>query len=168
MKILRKLPGAPAPTKAARVNTMSNDKYMNSLAIVADTPISLKGDDPPWKKITADQHAKVGDAGRAAAKEKARVRAIPVIELYKNGASNEDIAAATGIPAKTVRDIISRYTKSGKVKITPSKEDLRLAELFNSGMSYKDMAELMNFTGGALSSKLYKIRRMGLIGKREI
>lgn len=145
---------------------MSIDKYMNSIAIVADTPISLKSGDPPMEKKATDSHAKVGDAGRAASKEKARVRAIPVIELYKNGASNEEIAAATGIPAKTVGGIIGRYIKSGQVEITPSKEDLRLAELFNSGTSYKDMAELMNFTGGALSSKLYKIRRMGLIGKR--
>ena len=165
MKILRKLPDAPEPTRPVRINTLSTDKYMNSL--IGNTPAPLDKSGLNRDHNDGDHEKKIGEEGRVSAIEKARQRAVPVIELYKNGATNAEISAATGICERTVRGIIGRYIKSGKIKVTPSSEDKELAELYNSGKSYDEMADEMNLTGGALSSKLHKIRKMGLIGKRE-
>ena len=159
MKILRRLPEAPAPTKAVRVNSQTIDPYMDidNLEPVTDDEVEKQ-----TKKMP-----KVGDAGRLASIEKARKRAEPVIKLYKDGSTTREISEATGIPERTVRGIIGRYIKNGELQITPTKTERLLAELYNSGKSYKEMQELVGLSSGSLSSKLYRLRKIGLIGKRE-
>lgn len=161
MKILRPLPDAPTPTKPVRTKAKERIDW----ATIDDDPIT--SDLSARKSSRSESKPKsVGAAGRELAMENARKRAMPIIELYKNGATVPEIATATGLKERTINGIIGRYIKSGKVAVTPSHEDKRLAELYNSGMSYNDMAGLLQLTGGALSSKIHKIRRMGLIGNR--
>ena len=167
MKIIRRLPDAPVPTKPVKVK----EKAPRLSSAIDLDPVVV--DDPPEPKKEKPSHAvpqkkqaKNAEIGCSAAAEKARQRAVPVIELYKQGELTADIAEATGIPERSVKGIIARYIKAGKVKKTPNKEDRYIAELYNAGLNYSEMAEKLGTTGGAVASKLRKIRRMGLIGKR--
>lgn len=169
MKILRKLPDAPTPTKPYRSN--SRGKETITSAIDDADPIEVE----PKKKLSEVQKKAAARArglatineARAKSIENARRRALPVLELYKNEATIDEIVTATGIPKRTVQGIIGRYIKSGEVKVVFSHEDKRLAALYNEGLSYEEMSAMLHLTGGALSSKLYRIRRLGLIGKRK-
>ena len=170
MKILRPLPDAPTPTKPFRSNRREDELITSAI----DDSDSIDGFGPK-KKLSDEQKmaaararglATINDA-RAKSIENARLRALPIIELYKNEATIDEIVTATGIPKRTVQGIIGRYIKSGEVKVVFSHEDRRLAELYNEGLSYEEMSAMLHLTGGALSSKLHRIRRLGLIGKRK-
>lgn len=169
MRILRPLPDAPTPTKPYRTNSRGKENITS--AIDDADPIEFE----PKKKLSEEQKmaaararglATINDA-RAKSIENARRRALPVLEMYKNEATIDEIVTATGIPKRTVQGIIGRYIKSGEVKVVFSREDKRLAALYNEGLSYEEMSAMLHLTGGALSSKLYRIRRLGLIGKRK-
>ncbi len=169
MKILRPLPDAPTPTKPFRSNR--REKETITSAIDDADPIEVE----PKKKLSEEQKMAAARArglatineARAKSIENARRRALPVLELYKNEATIDEIVTATGIPKRTVHGIIGRYIKSGEVKVVFSHEDKRLAELYNEGLSYEEMSAMLHLTGGSLSSKLHRIRRLGLIGKRK-
>lgn len=169
MKILRPLPDAPTPTKPFRSNRRE-DKLITSAIDDSDSidfgPKKKPSEEQKMEAARARGLATINDA-RAKSIENARRRALPVLELYKNEATIDEIATATGIPKRTVQGIIGRYIKNGEVKVVFSHEDKRLAALYNEGLSYEEMSAMLHLTGGALSSKLYRIRRLGLIEKRK-
>lgn len=162
MRILRPLPDAPTPTRPVLTNVKRRTDWGSIDAEPADLEMPLTKS----RKKQETGMKKTGDAGREQALANARKRAMPIIMMYKDGATIPEIAAATGYKDRQVKGIIGRYIKSGKVEVTPSHEDKQIAELYNSGMSHKAMAEQLHMTHGALSSKIHKIRRMGLVGKR--
>ena len=169
MKILKPLPDAPTPTKPFMSNRRE-DELITSAIDDAD-PIEIE----PKKKLSEEQKMAAARArglatineARAKSIENARRRALPVLNLYKAGATTNEIMHETGMAKRTVQGIIGRYIKSGEIEWTPSREEKKLAELYEAGMSYNDMCEVLGLTGGSLSGKLARIRRMGLIGKRE-
>lgn len=169
MKILRPLPDAPTPTKPYRSNRREEEIITSAIDDSDSIDFGPKKNPSEEQKLAAARARGLATINEARAKsiENARRRALPVLELYKNEATIDEIVTATGISKRTVQGIIGRYIKSGEVKVVFSHEDKRLAELYNEGLSYEEMSAMLHLTGGALSSKLHRIRRLGLIGKRK-
>ena len=90
-----------------------------------------------------------------------------MIALYEQDKSVQRVANRLNTTHETVRRILKKsgVTLGGKVKTYSPEEDKQMADLYRSGLSARQVGELMGMTENAV---YHHLRHLGALGKRKV
>ena len=166
MKIKRRLPDAPAPTKAAyKKPVIGEGKYIKVLpSVYKPKPAPIPKRKPkPKKKLARGYKREVHQKSRFWTDDKIE----RVIEMYEAGKTLQEIGNVYGKPGTSVRNLITRLSDKGLIERHHAEhytdEDIeRIRELKAAGKTYAEIGDIMGRTPSAVFNVLKRADR----GKR--
>ena len=166
MKIKRRLPDAPAPTKAAyKKPVIGEGKYIKVLpSVYKPKPAPIPKRKPkPKKKLARGYKREVHQKSRFWTDDKIE----RVIEMYEAGKTLQEIGNVYGKPGTSVRNLITRLSDKGLIERHHAEhytdEDIeRIRELKTAGKTYAEIGDIMERTPSAVFNVLKRADR----GKR--
>ena len=165
MKIKRRLPDAPAPTKAAyKKPVIGEGKYIKVLpSVYKPKPAPIPKRKPkPKKKLARGYKREVHQKSRFWTDDKIE----RVIEMYEAGKTLQEIGNVYGKPGTSVRNLITRLSDKGLIERHHAEhytdEDIeRIRELKAAGKTYAEIGDIMGRTPSAVFNVLKRARREG-------
>ena len=159
IRVIRKLPDAPAPTKAAyKKPVIGEGKYIKVLpSVYKPKPAPIPKPRPnPAKKVKEKKEKKPAERQPKYWTEEKNQR---LIELYSSGMKINDIAGEMGISRGAVVGAVTRLANKGRLESRRSlviwtDEDLiRMKELRDSGKTFGEIADAMGRTQKAVTEQ---------------
>ena len=159
MRIIRKLPPANEPTRAAyKKPVIGEGKYIKVLpSVYKPKPAPIPKPRPnPAKKVKEKKEKKPAERQPKYWTEEKNQR---LIELYSSGMKINDIAGEMGISRGSVVGAVTRLANKGKLEgrrslIIWTDEDLiRMKELRDSGKTFGEIADAMGRTQKAVTEQ---------------
>ena len=170
MRIIRHLPDAPAPTRAAyKKPVIGEGKYIKVLpSEYRPKPAPIQKTGP--KRKAYPKPPKSRGMGKREVHQKSRFwtddKIERVIEMYEAGATLQEIGNVYGKPWTSVRNLITRLSDKGLIERHHAEhytdEDIeRMRELRGAGKTYAEIGDIMGRTPSAVFNALKRARREG-------
>lgn len=170
MKIIRKLPPANEPTRAAyKKPVIGEGKYIKVLpSVYKPKPAPIPKPRPKLKAYPKPQKSR-GMGKREVHREPkfwTEDKVQRVIEMYEAGKTLQEIGNVYGKPGTSVRNLISRLSDKGLIERHHAEhyteEDIdRMRELKAAGKTYAEIGDIMGRTPSAIFNALKRARMEG-------
>ena len=173
MKIKKKLPDAPAPTRAVYkkpvVGTYAPGMRVIEIPSTYNPKPAPKPKPRPKRKAYPKPPKTRGMGKREVHREPkfwTEDKVQRVIEMYENGATLQEIGNRFGKPWTSVRNLISRLSDKGLIERHHAEhyteEDIeRMRALKDAGKTYAEIGDIMGRAPSAIFNALKRARREG-------
>ncbi len=175
MKIKRKLPDAPEPTRATFQKRVTGT-YSPGMAVIQDDYIPVDIDPQEVKKImmTDERAAEIKKKRQEAAermheanRRKSQARNKRVIGLYNAGLTTAQIAEQEGVCVRAMASRISKLKREGVLKDRELPEIHKtVIRLYNDGVPIAGIAEAVGMKETQIHTLLATLRKHGKVGNR--
>lgn len=172
------LPPAPPPTRAnfhkhpivgdgRYIKVLPTDYQPREIKPHPKAKGQGKGNRSNHKRGVTPQRLSSLEKARLEHSRRASEREDRMIELYKQGLSNADIAREMDAPIKSVAAKICRLRRDGVIekRVQPTYEK-EIVRLYNEGVYIHNIATQLGLTEGNVNSVLVRLRKQGLVGSR--
>ena len=170
MRIIRHLPDAPAPTRAAyKKPVIGEGKYIKVLPSEYRPKPAPKPKPRPKRKAYQKPPKTRGMGKREVHREPkfwTEDKVERVIEMYEAGKTLQEIGNRFGKPGTSVRNLITRLSDKGLIERHHvehyTEEDIeRMRDLRGAGKTYAEIGDIMGRTPAAVFNALKRARREG-------